>query len=169
MCVIRLLQLIGILGRDRLMSTSVLPSSFTLVLLCTKSIFFTCSIRILVTCCIRILVTCCIRILVTCTQMLITCCIQILVTCFIRILVTCYIRILFNAIINHIHKQSVMTGNRLNIPARTIEDLPLPSPQEQLSWQWQRFFITDEPLHQSHICLMSKAPAVHSQQCRTIN
>ena len=80
MCVFRLLQLIGILGRDRLMSTSVPPSSFTLVLLCTKSILFTCSILILVTCCIRILVTCCIRILVTCcTQILTTCCIQILV------------------------------------------------------------------------------------------
>ena len=108
MCVFRLLQLIGILGRDRLMSTSVPQSSFTLVLLCTKSIIFTCSIRILVTCCIRILVTCFIRILVTCY-------IRILVTCFIRILVTCYIRILFNAIIHHIHKQSVMTGNRHNI------------------------------------------------------
>ena len=53
-------------GRDRIMSTSAPPFSFTLVLLCTKSILFTCSIRIITTCCIRILVTCCIRILVTC-------------------------------------------------------------------------------------------------------
>ena len=36
---------------------------------------------------------------------------------FIRILITCYIRILFNAFINHIHKQSVMTGNIHNILA----------------------------------------------------
>ena len=34
---------------------------------------------------------------------------------FIRNLVTCYIIILFNAFINHIHKISVMTGNRHNI------------------------------------------------------
>ena len=72
LCVFRLLQHRHP-GRDRMMSTSSPPSSFTAVP-CTKSI--------LITCCIQILVTCCIRILVTCF-------IQILVTCFIRILVTC--------------------------------------------------------------------------------
>ena len=35
-------------------------------------------------------------------------------------------------------------------PARTLADLPSPSHQEQLSWQWQGFFITGEPLHQPH-------------------
>ena len=31
-------------------------------------------------------------------------------------------------------------------PARTFEEWPSPSPQEQSSWQWQIFFITAEPL-----------------------
>ena len=61
-------------GRDRMMSTSSPPSSFTVAPPCTKSILITYCIQILVTCCIEILVTCCIRILVTC-------CIRILVTC----------------------------------------------------------------------------------------
>ena len=73
LCVFRLLQHRHP-SRDRMMSTSSPPSSFTVVPPCTKSILITCCIQILVTCCIRILVSCCIRFLVTC-------CILILVTC----------------------------------------------------------------------------------------
>ena len=63
---------------------------------CTKSILITCCIQILARCCIRIFVTCCIRILVTC-------------------LFESSSHVILESIINHIHKKSVMTGNRHNI------------------------------------------------------
>ena len=75
-------------GRDRIMSTSAPPSYFTVVIPCTKSI--------LITFCIQTLITCCIRILVTC-------------------LFESSSHVILESIINHIHKQSVMTGNRHNI------------------------------------------------------
>ena len=91
----------------------------------------TCCIRILVTCCIRILVTCCIRILVfeSSSYVLYSIPHHMLYSnprhmlysnprhIFIRIFVTCYSRILLNASIHHVHKQSVMMGNRHNILA----------------------------------------------------
>ena len=95
MSVIRLLQHRNP-GRDRLMSTSAPPSSFTITPPCTKSILITCCIQILVTCCIRILITCCIRILVTC-------------------LFESSSHVILESIINHIHKKSVMMWNRHNI------------------------------------------------------
>ena len=105
LCVFRLLQHRHP-GRDRMMSTSSPPSSFTVVLPCTKSILITCCIQILVTCCIRILITCCLRIIFTC-------CIRILVTC----LFESSSHVIFESIINHIHKKPVMTGNSHNILA----------------------------------------------------
>ena len=129
---------------------------------CTKLILITCCIQILVTCCIRILVTCCIRILVTC-------CIRILVTClfessshvylnprhmlYYNLSVTISTRnpswprtdtIFFSSISAASHRPECQIQQ--SSPARPFEEWPSPSPQGQSSSQWQRFFITAEPL-----------------------
>ena len=103
LCVFRLLQHRHP-DRDRIISTSSPPSSFTVVPPApnqsSSHVVFKSSLHvvfwILVTCCIRILVTCCIRILVTC-------------------LFESSLHVILESIINHIHKTSVMTGNSHNI------------------------------------------------------
>ena len=104
LCVFRLLQHRHP-SRDRMMSTSS-PILLHCRPPCTKSILIICCIQILVTCCILILVTCCIRILVTC-----------LFESSSHVYSNPRHMLYYSPIINHIHKKSVVTGNRHNILA----------------------------------------------------